>query len=185
MANNNITFVAPVSPIPLPPLMTVMEWVAATNYPIDRLYLDKFWYSLQEGQLIYVDDALVRWMGYESAQRRERKREFIKLLTFAGAKPEADYYEFSNNEYTTFLSDHEKTRKKSMPLIGDMEFYPPVDQSNGKNPTKHLLLTPDCLRGVMMRLNTAKAGQIRAYYIALEKLFRAYVIYQNNYRTEE
>ena len=165
-------------------LMTVMEWVAATNYPIDKFALDKFWYSLQEGQLIYVDDALVQWMGYSDTEARKRKGRFVRLLV-AEAKPGVDYYEFSNNEYITFLSDHEKTRKNSVSLIGDTDFYTPVDQSHGKNPTKHLLLTPDCLRGVMLRLNTVKAGQIRAYYIALEKLFRAYVIYQNNYRVEE
>ena len=139
----------------------------ATNCPIDRLYLDKFWHSLQEGQLIYVNDALAQWMGYSDTEARRRKGIFMQLLA-ADAKSGTDYYLFSNDEYVTFLSDYEKTRKKSVSLIGDTEFYPPVDQSHGKNTTKHLLLTPDCPRGAMMQLNTAKAGEIRAYYMRLK-----------------
>ena len=171
--------------ISMAPLMTVMEWVIATNYPIDRLYLDKFWYSLQEGQLIYVDDELIRWMGYESARCCDRKPKFMKLLAATQMRRDVDYFEYSNDEYATFLSDHAKNDKNSVRPIGRTEFYPPVDQSNGKGMTKHLLLTADCLRGVMMCLSTAKAGEIRAYYIALEKLFRAYITYQNNHREAE
>ena len=103
-------------------LMTVMEWVAATDYPIDKFALDKFWYSLQEGQLIYVDDALVQWMGYSDTEARRRKNVFMKLLT-AEAKAGADYYVFSNDEYITFLSDHEKTRKNSVTQYCVTEFF--------------------------------------------------------------
>ena len=165
--------------------MTVMEWVAATNYPVDKLYLDKFWWSLQEGQLIYADDELIRWMGYDAAEVRDRKQKFVKLLATAGMKPGVDYFDFTNDEYATFLSDRAKNDKNLVRPIGRTKFYPPIDQSHGKNTTKHLLLTADCLKIVMMSLNTAKAGEIRLHYVTLEKLFRAYLIYQNNQRAEE
>lgn len=156
-----------------PGLLTVEEFIAATKYPIDTFMIDRFWNTMNEDRLIYVDDALISWMGYEASTQMHRKASFMKLLP----NDEKSYKYLSNADYTNFLG--------SSPMGDHLTIYPVAPTTGGAVNAKHLLLTPDCLRAVMMRVSTSRGDQVRAYYIALEKLFKAYIKYQSEYKTRE
>ena len=134
--------------------------------------IDRFWNTMEEEKLIYVDDDLVSWMGYSNTTANNRKRDFLYLLSSSTYT----YYNYSNQEYIKFLSGETSPNKN---------LYPPAPTARGSVNTKHLLLTPDCLRAVMMRVNTPKGNEVRQYYISLEKLFKTYIKYQMEFKNIE
>lgn len=146
-------------------MLTVAEFIKVTNYPIDTFMIDKFWNTIEDNKLIYVDEQLIRWMGYEGTPY-SIKTSFKKLLTSCG-----EYYEYNNDEYEKYIVP-----------INTMNIYPTLEKTRGKNRTLHLLLTPKCLKIMMMKLSTPKSDSIREYYFNLECLFKEYVKYQNLYK---
>jgi phage anti-repressor protein len=154
-------------------LLTIEEFIRITAYPIDAFMIDKFWNTLEEGQLIYVDDELISWMGYSSLTQKERKKHFVESIS--KYFDEKEYYIYDNKKYSLFL-EAGKTASK---------FYPQIKTGRGYATTKHLLLTSDCLKTMMMSINTNKAKQIRRYYLELEKVFKLYSNYQSQLRERE
>jgi hypothetical protein len=152
-----------------PEMLIVPEFISYVGYPIDTFLIDKFWASLEENMLVYVDDELIQWLGYSNSDHRLRKQNFMQLLKTK------DYYHYDNAEYEKFLLDN------SVYLIGYTEIYPPIDRSNGKGKTKHLLIPSKTLKLVMMQVSTSRGDQVREYYWALEDLFKTYVKYQSEY----
>jgi hypothetical protein len=152
-----------------PNCLSVVDFIHETAYPIDTFMIDRFWNTMNDDQLIYVDDELIRWMGYANVESRLRKQDFMKLLS--GANDGTDYYQYSNNEYKEFLSY----------AIAYDKLYPLPAVGKGLVNIKHLLLTPKCLRTTMMRVNTSRGDQVREYYWTLEDLFKTYVKYQSEY----
>ena len=51
-------------------MLTVVEFIKATNYPIDTFMIDRFWHSMEEDKLIYIDDELIKWMGYSNSEKK-------------------------------------------------------------------------------------------------------------------
>ena len=144
-------------------LLTVMEFIEVTKFPIDAFMIDRFWNTMEKDQLIYVDDELIRWVGYE-CDISDSRQNFKRMLRTCG-----EYFEYSNNEYSKF-------RECAIP---HKEIYPPVSKQIGKGRTRHLLLTSKCLKMTMMKLSTSKGNYIREYYFAIESLFKEYVKYQH------
>ena len=155
-------------------LLTVIEFIEVTEFPIDAFMIDRFWNTMEEDRLIYVDDELIRWMGYRCASVTDRKRDFVDMLHpyMCGD----DYYNYTTKEYNNFLAREDSHSKN---------IYPPAPTARGSVTMKHLLLTPDCLRAVMMRVNTARGNEVRQYYISLEKLFKTYIKYQMEFKNIE
>jgi hypothetical protein len=40
-------------------MLTVVEFIEMTKYPIDTFMIDKFWNTMEQNRLIYVDNNLV------------------------------------------------------------------------------------------------------------------------------
>jgi hypothetical protein len=158
-----------------PEMLTVVDFIKFVDYPIDTFMIDRFWASMEDDQLIYVDDELIRWMGYSNmTDASNRKRDFMKLLS--GSE---EYKLLSNSDYEKFI---DKMKLNINCATTQLNIYPVSLSGKGSGTAKHLLLSPDCLRDVMMRLNTSKGNQIRAYYRSLEKLFKTYITYQNGFK---
>ena len=47
-------------------LLTVAEFIKVTEFPIDMFMIDRFWSTLKDDQLIYVDDELIYLDGLSS-----------------------------------------------------------------------------------------------------------------------
>jgi phage anti-repressor protein len=152
-----------------PNCLSVVDFIHETAYPIDTFMIDRFWNTINDDQLIYVDDELIKWMGYANIESWKRKQDFIKLLKESSEGK--DYHHYSNDEYKEFLSY----------AIAYSNIYPLPGEGKGLVNAKHLLLSPDTLRSTMMRVSTSRGDQVRKYYINLEKLFKTYVKYQAEY----
>lgn len=154
-------------------LLSPEEFVATTNYPVDKLYIDKFWSALSDSRLIYVDDWLLQWMGFDKIKSRTRMASFKQSLT--PSTPDIVYfYEYDNIQYTKF-------RQEVIAGGCDPKHYPPI-KSDAKSTQRHLLLTANCLRDVLMRINTSRGAEVRNYYFGIENLFKAYISYMTKYR---
>jgi hypothetical protein len=152
-----------------PEMLTVVDFIHETAYPIDTFMIDRFWNTINDDQLIYVDDELIKWMGYSCEELRTRKRDFMKLLKEVNEG--SDYFHYSNDDYKEFLSC----------AMAHDKLYPLPAVGKGLVNAKHLLLTSKCLRMTMMRVSTSRGDQVREYYWALEDLFKNYVKYQSEY----
>jgi phage anti-repressor protein len=156
-----------------PNCLSVVDFIHETAYPIDTFMIDRFWSTMNDDRLIYVDDELIKWMGYRCKDSWARKRDFMKLLKELNEG--SDYFHYSNDEYKEFLScaiEHDK-------------IYSLPGEGKGLVNAKHLLLSPDTLRSTMMRVSTSRGDQVRKYYIDLEKLFKNYVKYQSEYEKNQ
>ena len=92
--------------------------------------------------------------------------EFNRILK--NFEKNTDYWTYSNKEYAKY---HESHPYKKFP-------NPNIFKANGKNKTKHIILTTDCFKELIMMLNTPRAPAIRKHYIQIEKLMFAYMRYQ-------
>jgi len=145
-------------------MLSVIDFIDITNFPINKLFIDKFWATLQEDKLIYVTDEIIQWMGF-SGNIGHSKDHFLRLLNTNSIT----YISYTNKEYEDFL----------IPLSGGIKnFYPEIAIGKKASKTRHILLTSDSLRTVMMCVNTSNGKKVRDYYISLEKLFKTYVNYQ-------
>lgn len=148
--------------------MTIKTFIEYTNYPIDKFLVDNFFDNLNDDIPIYVSDELIDWCGF-IGDIKIQKCSFNKILK--KFKLKEDYWAYSNSEYIAYYEN-------SMEPSGSIENYPNPNEFIGRNKTKHLVLTIDCFKKVMMMLTTAKADKIRDYYIGLEKLIKIYAKYQ-------
>jgi hypothetical protein len=66
--------------------------------------MDRFWNTLHDGELIYVNDDLTKWIGYNGAEARFHKHHLIKTLGLLGYVSGTDYLSLTNDEYADFLA---------------------------------------------------------------------------------
>ena len=152
-------------------MLTVIDFITNTNYPIDKLYIDKFWATLQEDKLIYVNDALLKWMGFEEISDRQRKQHFLDLLKIN----KIEYNCYTNEEYGEFLT-------YEISYVKNKELYPELPRYKNANKINHILLNSKSLRYAMLAIGNNKSKRIRDYYLVLEDLFKIYIDYQMQYK---
>jgi hypothetical protein len=145
-------------------LLSVKELLNAINYEYNTLYIDKFWDSIQNDKWIYIGNNMLIWMGYSNNEIKKGKLSYSKLL-------ELNFDE--NKDYKMINTKEFKENSKS--LSKDLE------NIDTHNKTKHLIVSPDCFKQSLMLLRTKKAKEIRGYYVELEKIFKFYIEYQNQY----
>ena len=132
--------------------MNVLEFIERFEYRIDKLYVDKFWASIDSEAWILVDNEMLQWIGYNDARERNNKLKYTMLLERNFKCPD----------------DYNKVNKGSM-----VKGCPMVAAHNC------LSVHPDVFKKTLMMIRTEKAEQIRDYYIALERIMRDYLRYTN------
>jgi hypothetical protein len=60
--------------------MNVLEFIERFEYRIDKLYVDKFWASIDSEEWILVDNEMLQWIGYNDARERNNKLKYTMLL---------------------------------------------------------------------------------------------------------
>lgn len=143
--------------------LSVKHLLQSIDYNFSELYIDKFWDSIQGDKWIYINDDMLKWIGYNTIDT-EMKRLYTKLLKDNFNEPN-DYKQMNTKEFS--MSD--------LTDIGTAEINP-------HNKTKHLVVSPDCFKESLMLLRTEKSKEIRKYYIEVEKIFRFYLQYQTKYQ---
>ena len=148
-------------------MLSVKELLNLVNYPINEIYIDKFWDNIENDKWIYIDNEMLIWMGYSEIDINASKRCYLNILK-DNFEENIDYKLVNNKEFTN-SSKCELTHLKNSEL-------------NGHNKTKHLLISPNCFRQTLMLIKTTKAKQIRKYYVEVENIFKFYLQYQSKYQ---
>lgn len=147
-------------------ILTVKELLNTLGYPLNELYIDKFWDNLTNDKWIYIDNDMLKYIGY-SENTIKAKQNYLNIIS-------SNFEE--NTEYKSIFSKElQEDSKYLMRYLGNVGI-------NGHNKTKHLIVSPDCFKQSLMLLRTEKAKEIRKYYLELEKVFKFYLQYQAKYQ---
>jgi hypothetical protein len=113
----------------------------------------------------------LEWIGYSSVDLHKPKERYIQLLE----------NNFSlGNDYEHLTS----SKMKRLGLSPGRYIELPAN-FNQHNKAKHLIVAPDCFKESLMLIQTAKAKQIRKYYLTLEKVFKAYLKYCGTFNEQK
>ena len=148
-------------------MLSVKDILKVVNYNIGNIYIDKFWDSIEHNKWLYIDNDMLLWMGYNCEELRDNKKKYIKLLH--NNFEEVNDYKLINNKEFLEIS---KCPLRSLDNIN----------INTHNKTQHLIVSPDCFKESLMLLRTEKSKSIKKYYLELEKIFKFYFEYQNEYQ---
>jgi hypothetical protein len=152
------------------PILTVKELLNSINYEYNNIFLDKFWQNIKDDIWIYIDDNMLKYIGYNCERERDSKKKYLNTLT-ENFEVNLDFKILNSSEFKNFYSTVSVA-------IENKEF-------NDHNKAKHLIVSPDCFKQSLMLLKTSKSKEIKKYYIELERVFKFYLEYQNEYRKLE
>lgn len=122
-------------------MLTVKELLNNMNYPMNELYIDKFWNNIENDKWIYIDNDMLLWVGYNCQDNYDNKKKYIKLLK-DNFDDYSDYKLINNKEFLNIS-------------IGTLKSYEDIDTNVG-NKTKHLITSPDCFKQSLMLLRAKK-----------------------------
>ena len=149
-------------------MLTIRELLDIINYDVNNIYLDKFWNSIEDDKWIYLDNDTILWLGYREIKRG--KEFIIRLLKQYFINIE-DYKLLTNSEFLTEnLCSTLKVEQNTN------------EEKRGAHNKQYIIVSPDCFKELCMHVGTSKAKEIKKYYINLEKVFKFYLEYQNQYQ---
>lgn len=120
----------------------------------ENINKDKFWESLEYDHWIYINDEILKMMGYTDII--SGKKIYNKLLIDYFNKG-IDYKYVNNKEFNNnFINDV-------------IIFFDNNNKINSHNRIKHLILSPECFKQTLMLIKTKKTKEIRDYYLDIEK----------------
>ena len=136
-------------------MLSVKELLNLVNYPINEIYIDKFWDNIENGKWIYIDSEMLKYIVY-SENIIKANKNYLNIIS-------SNFEE--NIEYKSIFSKElQEDSKYLMKYIENTEI-------NTHNKTKHLMVSSDCFKQSLMLLRTEKAKEIRKYYTELEKIY--------------
>ena len=60
--------------------LDVNDFLSEIDFNIDKIYIDKFWNSIEHDKWLYIDDNMLIWMGYTYNEVKKSKQAYINLL---------------------------------------------------------------------------------------------------------
>ena len=165
-------------------LLTIKEFIDITGFEVNAETFDILFMNINdEGIGVYINKIILDWMGWQSVEFAEKLRD-CKYLLKKNFEENTDYKILKNKDYILFLNKEIQNIKDENVLIFNSNFPEPVTGASARSKT-HLIVMPDAFRHLCMMINTEKGKQIRKYYITLEKLIKAYNLYQVIFRGQE
>ena len=152
------------------PLLTIKELLNTINYEYNDTFLDKFWQNIKDDSWIYIDDNMLKYIGYSRSEYKKNKQDYLNLLK--------ENFEIDIDFKILFLKEFEEFSKCQKLALENSII-------NDHNKVKHLIVSPDCFKQSLMLLKTNKSKEIKKYYIELERIFKFYLDYQNQYKNQE
>jgi hypothetical protein len=163
-----------------PGMKSIRDFVEISGFPIDAFMVDNFFHNLNDGLPVYVNKELIEWCELSNGEFNRQKEMFVKYLDmFEEGK---NYRYFTKAKYTEF---YQRKVEQYPHVRGDEKtncLYPdPAEMPKEENSVKHLVLSVNCFKMIMMSLNSPKSMEVKEYYIALETLIMLYAQYQMLY----
>jgi hypothetical protein len=157
----------------------LINYINTYHSQLDKIYIDKFWSSINNKQWIYADDVLIEWIGFNISTG---KAKYLKLIK-ENFKEIEDYktydYEEINKIFHSPLGANENNKEI-------LEFKDKLKDVH--NRTIHLILSPKCFKKSLMMIRTEKANSIRDYYVDIEEIcleFNKFLLETKNKELEE
>jgi len=153
-------------------LLTIQEFIQRTDFELDVESFDVLYFNINDELPVYLSDTILNWMGYEG-ETKTQKLGCLKTLSKNFTEGE-DFFIYKNSAYKTWRKTEIKGAKISI-LKG---LLPRPATGTAARSKKHIVIMPDVFKLLVMMLKTKNGRRVREYYISLEKLIKAYIIYQ-------
>ena len=62
-------------------ILTIKELLNRLNYPMNEVYIDKFWDNIENDYDLYIENNMLAWMGYAEIDINSSKRLYINILS--------------------------------------------------------------------------------------------------------
>lgn len=111
--------------------LDITDFLTEIGYNIDKIYIDKFWDSIESNKWLYIDNNMLAWMGYNCTDIKDNKKTYIKLL-HENFNEDIDYKLINNKEF----------KENSLGTLVSLE----NNDINMHNKTKHLIVSPRCFK---------------------------------------
>lgn len=177
-------------------MLTVKEFIKHSGYSVDDIHVDVFYESLRNDLPIFVSDSLIEWMGFEGDTHKKRTH-FIHALDQVDPTC-AHHRRLSFDDFEQFrvgsaashahLGGRVDSNPSSAPDAksatepSDVDLlYPKQERNRFSVRRTYVLIEPDLLDEMLMKLKTSKGGEVRHHFIAIKALFRTYMAYQTVY----
>jgi hypothetical protein len=128
------------------PLLTVKELLNTINYEYNNLFLDKFWQNIKDDSWIYIDDNMLKYIGYSRSEYKKNKQDYLNLLK--------ENFDINIDFNILFLKEFEEFSKCQKLALENSII-------NDHNKVKHLIVSPDCFKQSLMLLKTNKSKEIK------------------------
>ena len=164
------------------PILSIHDFMIKEKVDIDKLYIDRFWSSIEDETMILIDDVVIRWMGYEANELFSAKQSILKLLNRMKnvVYEHVNHKELTNREDLLVISISAKTKSEEESDLAIMDRL----KNPSSNNIKYLFVDSDTFKNICMRLGTDRGNQVRTMYINLEKLYKKYIKYSQVYHSQ-
>jgi hypothetical protein len=61
-------------------ILTVKELLVVVNYAFNGMYIDKFWDNIENDKWIYIDNEMLKYIGYANNDINSSKRIYLNLI---------------------------------------------------------------------------------------------------------
>ena len=141
-------------------MLSIKEFVRATNYNIDPLIIDEQWNMLNTksaDEMITLTPQMIERLNFSKIGNLTKKLEQLFPVT---SEEKREYWGDGVN-VNIVLADQNGTKK-----------------GRGGHNSKVIKVTKGAYKELLMETQTDAARQVRKYYICLEELFVQYLLYQ-------
>ncbi|ETL86515.1 hypothetical protein L917_14053 [Phytophthora nicotianae] len=137
------------------PLMDIHQFVGAFQYPIDQIYIDKFWDGINDhDQWIIVDYEMLHWLGYDNIRDIDNKMQYRSLLESRFNQPN-DYDLISKADERVITDHHVKLALNT------------------------IIVKARVFKKTLMMIHTTRAETVRDCYLLLEEIKVDYLQYSH------
>lgn len=157
-------------------LMPIYDFVMAFKYPVDKLYIDKFWDGINKDMWIVVDYDMLRWIGYVAARDTDNKKKYVRMLT--------DNF-IRSTDYDMISGSDPRVCDLNVTNLGTPTASDTVSKSASRKgdhvvPLKNtIIVRSKVFKKTLMMNQTERAATIRDYYLLVEEIMMDYMRYTN------
>lgn len=139
----------------------IIAFADSKQFNIDKLYVDKFWNNINHKHWLYVDEELIKWVGYKESNGKFKYIDLIKK----NFKNDEEFKIYDYEEITDLFHSPREENEINEEILRFKDKL-----TNIHNRTIHLIISPRCFKKSLMMIKTKRANEIRDYYVDVEEL---------------